>query len=457
MLVEGDNTMSFEDMLKGDVVNQYLLDVNIPRDTGVPLEVYIAFPEALKDTEKRENIRKQWLYGNNKQIVSLDLMFQRELSCIYRPIGLRIDWINLVVSTLTPSGLEIVIPNRLLNTLGSTTEERVANLNDYLYVHFYKDKQGLIADTVVPLRGTVSEKVAKELLDSSVFSPLELLLIGLGYRPEQEVKRLFIPRILAWFKGFDGRPMHTCQFTLPESGKTTFGLRSETLFNWRYFAEPPTLARLVLDARSGVLGEVFLRNGIVFDEFDKWTLDTADRRYTFDSILTGMEQGKWERGVSAMGVRTPDVSRLVPIVFFGNLGDFEKLYGVTQYNARAFFNAIYSARLTQDVRPLCDRLCVIDACYQKIEIMNYLTNKVLPDGVIRGIISLLQKEVKECNDSKLSGRMKRHGDNVYAVLSTMMKIDVEFADGLVSGFLNLDKYIKKPEETVKQASVPQRG
>jgi hypothetical protein len=457
MLVEGGNVMSFEDMLKGDVVNQYLLDVNIPRDTGVPLEVYIAFPEALKDTEKRENIRKQWLYGNNKQIVSLDLMFQRELSCIYRPIGLRIDWRNLVVSTLTPSGLEIVIPNRLLNTLGSTTEERVANLNDYLYVHFYKDKQGLIADTVVPLRGTVSEKVAKELLDSSVFSPLELLLIGLGYRPEQEVKRLFIPRILAWFKGFDGRPMHTCQFTLPESGKTTFGLRSETLFNWRYFAEPPTLARLVLDARSGVLGEVFLRNGIVFDEFDKWTLDTADRRYTFDSILTGMEQGKWERGVSAMGVRTPDVSRLVPIVFFGNLGDFEKLYGVTQYNARAFFNAIYSARLTQDVRPLCDRLCVIDACYQKIEIMNYLTNKVLPDGVIRGIVSLLQKEVKECNDSKLSGRMKRHGDNVYAVLSTMMKIDVEFADGLVSGFLNLDKYVKKPEEAVKQASVPQRG
>jgi hypothetical protein len=89
--------------------------------------------------------------------------------------------------------------------------------------------------------------------------------------------------------------------------------------------------------------------------------------------------------------------------------------------------------------------------------MNYLTNKVLPDGVIRGIISLLQKEVKECNDSKLSGRMKRHGDNVYAVLSTMMKIDVEFADGLVSGFLNLDKYVKKPEEAVKQASVPQRG
>jgi len=443
--------------IEDDVVAQYLLNVDIPRDTGVPLEVYIAFPDALKDENVKNQIRTQWMYGNNKQIAYMDLMFKNEMSCIYRPNGLRIDWINLVISTLTPSGLEIVIPNRLLNTLGSTTEERVANLNDYLYVHFYKTKEGLLADVIVPLRGTVSETIAKELMEKSTFSPLELILIGLGYKPEQEVKRLFIPRILGWFKGFDGRPMHICQFTLPESGKTTFGLRSETLFNWRYLAEPPTLARLVLDARSGVLGEVFLRNGICFDEFDKWTLDNVERRYTFDSILTGMEQGKWERGVSAMGVRTPDVARLIPIMFFGNLGDFEKLYGMTQYNTRAFFNAVYTARLTQDVRPLCDRLCVIDACYQKIEIMSYLTNRVLPDGVIRGIISLLQKDVKPCNVSRLSGRMKRHGDNIYAVLSTMMKVDVDFTDGLASGYLDLDKYIKKPEEAVKQANVPQRG
>jgi len=264
---------------------------------------------------------------------------------------------------------------------------------------------------------------------------------------------LFIPRIVTWFRGFDGRPMHICQFTLPESGKTTFGLRSETLFNWRYLAEPPTLARLVLDARSGVLGEVFLRNGIVFDEFDKWTLDNPDRRYTFDSILTGMEQGKWERGVSAMGVRTPDVVRLIPIVFFGNLGDFEKLYGITQYNTRAFFNTIYSARLTQDVRPLCDRLTIIDACYTKINIMNYLTGKVLPDGVIRGIVSLLQKDVKPCDVSKLSGRMKRHADNLYAILSTFMKVDVEFVDKLVGGFLNLDEYVKVSDV---QTEVPRR-
>jgi hypothetical protein len=59
-------------------------------------------------------------------------------------------------------------------------------------------------------------------------------------------------------------------------------------------------------ASNGVLGEVFLHSGIVFDEFDKWDLGTSDRRMTFDAILTGREQGKWPRGVSAMDVRPPD-------------------------------------------------------------------------------------------------------------------------------------------------------
>jgi len=438
------------------VVDKYLLDVNIPRDTSVPLEVFIAFPETLRNLEERERVRKQWLYGNDRQVVSMDLMFRNDLSCIYRPMGLRIDWRNMVLSTLTPSGLEIVVPNIYLERLGSTTEERVANLNDYLYVHFNKVQDGLISDVVVPLRGTVSEAIAKELMETSGLSPLELILIGLGYRPTREMKRLYIPRILTWFRGFDGRPMHVCQFTLPESGKTSFGLRNETLFNWRYLAEPPTLARLVLDARSGVLGEVFLRSGIVFDEFDKWTLDTQDRRYTFDSILTGMEQGKWERGVSAMGVRTPDVPRLIPIMFFGNLGDFEKLYGMTQYNTRAFFNTIYTARLGHDVRALCDRLCCIDACYKQIRIMDYLTGKVLPDGVIRGIISIIQKQVVPCDISRLSGRIKRHSDNIYAILSKMMEITPEFCDSLASGYADLDKTLKPPEEEKKIEFIPER-
>lgn len=422
-----------------DVVDKYLIDINIPRDSVVPLEVFIAFPETLTDINARETIRKYWLYGNDKQVASMDLMFSEELTCIYRPVGLRIDWASYVIATITPSGFQIVIPNRFLTVLGNTTEERVANLNDYLFVKLRREKTWLEATEVVPLRGKVNVDIAKNILENTKYSPLELFIIGLGYKPINEVIRLFMPRILTWFKGFDGKPMHIAQFTLPESGKTSFGLRGETMFNWRYIPEPPTLARLILDARSGILGEVFLRNGIVFDEFDKWSVDTADRRYTFDSILTGMEQGKWERGVSAMGIRTPDVPRLIPITFFGNLGDFEKLYGVTVYNTRAFFNTIYTARLGHDVRALCDRLAVVDASFKHIRVMNHLTSRVLPDGVMRGMIQIIQERVKPCNVSKMSGRLKRHADNAYAILSQVMNCEATFVDNMVSGGLDLDK------------------
>ena len=416
---------------------------------SVPIEVYIAFPETLKTEQAKETVRKQWLYGNDKQIVSMDLMFTDTLTAICRPAGLLIDWANMLLSVLTPSGLQILIPNYLLDTLGKTTETRVQNLNDYLYVKFKKEKKYLKAEAVIPLRGKISVDIAKELFDNSRYTPLELILIGLGYKPTREVKRLYLPRIVTWFKGFDGKPMHIAQFTLPESGKTTFGIRNETLFNWKYIPEPPTLARLILDARSGVLGEVFLRNGIAFDEFDKWTVDTATTRATFDSVLTGMEQGKWERGVSAMGIRVPDIPRLIPILFFGNLGDFGKLYGIVTYNTRAYFNTIYTARLSHDVRALCDRLSVVDASFTQIRIMDYLTYKVLPDSVIRGIREILQKDVKPCNVSKLRGRLKRHGDNLYAILKTLFKdISPVTTDAIVSGTFDFDKEylkVKEPE------------
>jgi len=441
---------------EADIIDTFLLDIDVPRDSHVPLEVFIAFPEALRDPTVKERIRKWWLWGNDKQVCSLDLMTKEEMEMIFRPNGIKLDWKNIIISVFTPSGLEIVLPNRFLVKLGGNTEEIIANLSDYMFLKFGKREWGLEANEITTLRGKVSIDTAQMILENSKYTPLEALIVGLGYRPTEEVKRLYLPRILAWFKGFDGKPIHICQFTLPESGKTSFGVRSETLFNWKYMPEPPTLARLVLDARTGTLGEVFNRNGISFDEFDKWTLDTQDRRYTFDAILTGMEQGKWERGVSAMGTRAPDITRLIPIMFMGNLGDFEKLYGVTTYNTRAFFNTIFTARFGHDVRALSDRIAIIDACYIQIRIMDYLTHKVLPDSVIRGIISILQSRVQKANVSRLGGRLKRHADNVYAILKTMMNVEPEYIDSLVSGFLDMDKRLRDIKEAKAKTEVPER-
>jgi hypothetical protein len=431
--------------IETDIVNQYLLDINIPRDANVPLEVFIAFPRTLNDLEIREKVRIQWLNGNDKQYVAMKLMLNKEISAIFRPTGVLIDWVNIVISVYMPSGLAIVIPTQFLKTFGATIEQQLENLNDYVFVTFIKENNTLVATEVTPLRGKIETEVAKEILEKTTLTPLELIITGLGYKPSPEIKRLFIPRIVTWFKGFDGKPMHIAQFTLPETAKTHWAIRNETLFNWRYIAEPPTLARLILDARQGILGEVFLRNGITFDEFDKWNLDTSDRRYTFDAILTGMEQGKWGRGVSAQGVRPPDTARLIPITFFGNLGDFAKLYGIMMFCTRAWFTEVYTRRLTHDVSALADRLCIIDACFIRIPVMDSLTYKVLPDSIMRGIVHILQTQVKQCDVSHLKGRLKRHSNNLYAIMNTYMKVTPEEADSIVAGTFEWDKkYITPP-------------
>ena len=443
------------ELKEDDIINKYLVDVSIPHSSDVPLEVYIAFPKSLEDEEIRNQLRQQWLYGNDKYVVNMDLMFNKTLTAIFRPVGLLVDWKTVTIQIISPSGLNINIPHRLLDELGRTTEQKIANLNDYVYVRFRREGQALVAEYVIPLRGKVEEDAAEEILNKTNYNPLQVLLIGLGLKPTPEMGRIYLPRILSWFKGFDGRPLHIAQFTPPETGKTSFGLRSETLFNWRYISEPPTLARLVLDARTGILGEVFLRDGIVFDELDKWDLSTADRQHTFYTILTGMEQGKWVRGVSAMGIRPPEIPRHIPILFYGNIGEFLQYRGFNPYCTRAFFNEVFSRRFGQDTSALCDRLALVDICYLEEKVMDNLTYKVLPDGIIRGIVKKLQEDVCRWDVSILKGRLKRHSDNVYAVMCTLFKEpEPKLIDAIVSGVTPLDDWVIKGVEKVKQEIPP---
>jgi len=140
-------------------------------------------------------------------------------------------------------------------------------------------------------------------------------------------------------------------------------------------------------------------------------------------------------------VRVPEMGRHIPIVFFGNLGRMEDLSSVAEKNTRAWFTTVYSRQLKGDMRPLADRIAWIDVCFKDIRIMDYVTYKVLPDSVLRGIVQIIQRDVKPCDVSKLRGRLKRHANNLYAVLSQIVKVSPEQVDGYVSGQLNLDEVL----------------
>ncbi len=67
-----------------------------------------------------------------------------------------------------------------------------------------------------------------------------------------------------------GNAIHAFELSLPNTGKTTFGIRNQFAFNWAYVDEVPSYARLIMDARNGALGLVFRSNGVFIDEIDKY-------------------------------------------------------------------------------------------------------------------------------------------------------------------------------------------
>lgn len=416
----------------------YMLDIDVPA-SKCPLEVLIAFPESLRNPDKRQKLEELWLCGNNKDWFNLTLMKRKKVECICRLTHVAYDIRHGTVIIRIPAGTSIPVQPSVIWKLGAI-DEIVEKLSDYLLIKIQMRRNQLICYDIQPLYGVADTKKAKEILNKGV-NPYETIVYGLGYKPEPQIFTLMLPRILSWFTGYDGKPMHIAQLTPPESGKSYFGLRSETLFNWEYLNEAPTPSRLVMDARNGALGIVYLRDGIVFDEFDKWGLygDRVER--SFDILLTGMEQGKWTRGTTKVSAEAPDIRRLLPIVFLGNSDMIMPYVEASNGNNRVAFSTFFTDQLKRDCRPLADRLSLIDIKQKEVRITEYLTNKVLPDSILRGIIRIIQERVKPCGSSRLKGRLRRHSLAIQSILTALqVEHKPDTVDSMVIGDIGSDGY-----------------
>ena len=410
-----------------DVLNEYLVSIDFnPKE--VPIEVYLSLHEDIKTKESREFIRRLWLIGNDYYYAFTTLMRSKgELYALFRPKQVTFDLRSNEIVLNTPSGLFLKLPFELVNEY--SIEEVVDILNDYIIVKFKKGEYTVTDFT--PLRANIDKDTAKEILEK--IDGLTALTVGLGYEDNKLVKRLLLPRIVSWFK-YLGRPLHVFQMTLPESGKTYFGIKSEVLFNYEYIPEAPTLARLVWDSRFHQLGTVFLRDGLVFDEFDKWISKRERIQEVMGVLLTGMEQGRWTRGISTAQMTTSGY-RFIPVLIFSNIL-------VTRLNGEDL-RRVLTTRLSDlydaNMMPFVDRLALIDLCLHEIRISQYVTYKYLPDSVIRGIITLLNDELDVTDVSGLSGRLNKYSNGLYTVFTTLgVKVKPEDIDDLVLGRMLID-------------------
>jgi len=403
---------------------------------GVPPEIYVAFPDSLKNEDVRKRVREWWLMGNQSTYAKLKLFNIREFELICKPRRIELNWKLGVIQILTPSDLKISLSKAYLGRLGSDIEGICKALGDFLYIRAIKSDTGLKATDIQALKATEDVDTARRIVEEQKIPPIQALIEGLGLKYNEYTQRIYLPRIVSWIRGFDGKPMHIMQFTPPNSGKTSFGLRSGTLFNWEYLNEVPTLARLVMDARGGTLGVVFLRDGMIFDEYDKWGLNRERVKVLYEVLLTGMEQGKWTRGTTMLTDFVPDVPRMLPVVFFGNTGSLADMWD-KETPTRALVNGFYSGQLGVRLDPLIDRISWVDLLIEEITIHDHLVWKVLPDSIIRGLIRYIQDHVEEVNESNLRGRLWRHSNNLYAIFKALgVNATPKQVDSLVFGYIN---------------------
>ena len=229
---------------------------------------------------------------------------------------------------------------------------------------------------------------------------------------------MLIPRLLPIVE--DDLAIHVVQMTPVESGKSFFGIWAMKICSWFYTTAPPTPAGLFYDARSGTYGYALTSNGIVFDEIEKWSSTQIENSGIMSYLPTFLENGIVVRPASrthSLGI----IERRINTVWFGNCAEYQ---GGEEHDVVQQIFSSWGDRYGA----LLDRMSVVHVEHKHIRILDYVTNRVLPESLMYAVIDVVKSRNIENNfKSSLSGRRKRHS---IAIQRACKKIDIDVNPGL---------------------------
>jgi len=398
-----------------EVLEPHMIDVSEPVPEGLTREVYYTIKVQFKGDMNK--VVEAWRLGNTPNLAKLKYTFEKKAVQIWlfqpKSFDILADGIKLAV----PNGYTLYISkDKLMNT---SVDDLVNICSNYVLAQVKCESKKAWALKVQILKAKEDMETAKQICEQ--VPPILALTAGLGWQINWELVRLSLVRFTGNIKLFGDGIIPIIQLTLRGTGKTTHAIWCQEVLGYGYVSKIPTLARLIMDARTGQFGLVY-KNGIIFDEFtDLSTLDKARAQEIIDVIKTGLSHGIWTRETATPRAVSPVVEKYLPFIWYGNC-DEEPM------DARQWLVQWLRRQVgIQGADAVADRFAIIDVVtHLHPQVASMLTFKCLRASVMRGILAYVRRQAESkpldeyMKESTLQGRQKLYAVRVRAVFEALL-------------------------------------
>ena len=198
------------------------------------------------------------------------------------------------------------------------------------------------------------------------------------------------------------------------------------MLGYAYVSKIPTVAGLILDARTGALG-LLGKNGIIFDEFtDIGAIDVRRAQEITNIIKTGIDKGIWTRETAVPKNVRRTIQKYVNFIWYGNFD--EEPLNARQHMIHWFKNEVKIS--APDA--FLDRFAIIDVTIGlKPQVASMCHKYVLRANVMRGILQHVKQVAenkpieKYYEESQLTGRLKIYSSRVRAIFEALLSTSEE--------------------------------
>lgn len=336
------------------------------------------------------------ILGQNIQLLKLS----RATEFIARPIKFKVIKNDKIVVKYK-NGVEAVI-----SVNGSTGDERIKEALRISRAYHYVVSNG--AGWTVKKIYDVDKDVeaAKKVVNEYGTRKAVAMALGLN----EDGLKAYWPRAVTLINRG-----HYLEMSQPGTGKTTFSYYISRMLGGTVINEDPTEAFLVGDMRDNSFGVIYTSNVVIFDEIDKWKIQTVR---TYNILLSGLENCQWIRAAG----KGMEINKCITFAAFGNT--------VPQDTSRSSLVELLSDKLKIHAKPLVDRITVHAVEMPRFHV-DYLGDMLKP-AVVRGLSYLMTldaenefKEMQKQYDARTAWAMA-----VIKTLLTYVKEDVPTEDDI---------------------------